>query len=187
MSDLGLDAPIPAWLDGALQPLGKLEVHQRGLRHLAISVFLMADDGSGRTLIQRRAAGKYHTPKLWANACCTHPHWGEDPMVAAMRRVGQELGLMSLPLIRVGGQEYRADVGNGLIEHEVVDIFVGQIPPDVKIPFHPDEVMAVEWVTLPELSARIAASPQEFTPWLRIYLEQGWGEIAARPAAALAS
>lgn len=31
---------IPAWEDGQLRPLDKLDVHRRGLRHLAISVFV---------------------------------------------------------------------------------------------------------------------------------------------------
>jgi isopentenyl-diphosphate Delta-isomerase len=176
--DIGLSAPIPAWVDGVLQPMGKLEVHQRGLRHPAISVFIMAADGTGRTLLQRRALGKYHTPGLWANACCTHPHWGEAALPAAIRRVGQELGLRDMPLVRAGGQEYRADVGGGLIEHEVVDIFVGHLDTAAPVPFAPDEVMAVEWVTLPELAARIAAAPDAFSPWLRIYLQNGWGEVA---------
>ncbi|MEL6960901.1 MAG: isopentenyl-diphosphate delta-isomerase, partial [Pseudomonadota bacterium] len=47
---------IPAWVNGTLTPVEKLEVHQRGLRHKAISVFVM--DGK-RVLIQRRAIGKY--------------------------------------------------------------------------------------------------------------------------------
>ncbi|MCP3880171.1 MAG: isopentenyl-diphosphate delta-isomerase, partial [Sulfitobacter sp.] len=32
---------IPAWVNGKLTPVEKLEVHQRGLRHKAISVFVM--------------------------------------------------------------------------------------------------------------------------------------------------
>ena len=62
---------IPAWVNEALTPVEKLEVHQRGLRHKAVSVFVMRNN---ETLIQRRALEKYHTPGLWANACCTHPH-----------------------------------------------------------------------------------------------------------------
>ncbi len=42
---------IPAWVDGRLTPVEKLEVHQRGLRHKAVSVFVMARD---KVLIQRR-------------------------------------------------------------------------------------------------------------------------------------
>ena len=71
---------IPAWVDGRLVAVDKLDVHRRGLWHPAVSVFLM--DGP-LTLLQRRAAAKYHTPGLWANACCTHPRPGEDPAASA--------------------------------------------------------------------------------------------------------
>jgi isopentenyl-diphosphate delta-isomerase len=76
-----------------LQPVEKLEAHQRGLRHKAISVFLMRD---GKVLLQRRAMHKYHTPGLWANTCCTHPFWGEASLDCATRRLGEELGLTDM-------------------------------------------------------------------------------------------
>ena len=105
---------IPAWLNGTLTPVDKLEVHRRGLRHMAVSVFVM--DGN-RTLLQRRALGKYHTPGRWTNTCCTHPFWGEDPAGCAARRLREELGIADLTLRRAGGTEYKAEVGNGLTEH----------------------------------------------------------------------
>ena len=33
---------IPAWVNGVLQPVEKLAVHQRALRHRAVSVFVVA-------------------------------------------------------------------------------------------------------------------------------------------------
>ena len=85
---------IPAWVDGKLTPVEKLEVHQRGLRHKAVSVFVM--DGPDKVLIQRRALGKYHTPGLWANTCCTHPLWNETAADCAVRRLREELGITGL-------------------------------------------------------------------------------------------
>ena len=168
---------IPAWLNGTLTPVDKLEVHCRGLRHMAVSVFVM--DG-GRTLLQRRAMGKYHTPGLWTNSCCTHPLWGEDPADCAARRLREELGITGLPLRRAGGTEYRAEVGNGLTEHEVVDLFVAQAGADLAVAPNPVEVMDTAWVTLEDLQAQISAAPERFTPWLRIYLAEGWGDAARR-------
>lgn len=165
MSDL-----IPAWLDGTLTPVDKLEVHRLGLRHPAVSVFVM--DGS-RTLLQRRALGKYHTPGLWANACCTHPHWGEAPIDCAARRLRQELGLSGLDLRPAGRIEYRADVGNGLTEHELVEVFVAEAPEALPLSPDPDEVMQTRWIERAALNADIAAAPARYTPWLRIYLEAG--------------
>ena len=114
---------IPAWVNEALTPVEKLEVHQRGLRHKAVSVFVMRNN---ETLIQRRALEKYHTPGLWANACCTHPHWDEPALATAQRRLQEELGIIGLHLHHRDRVEYRADVGGGLIEHELVDIYVGE-------------------------------------------------------------
>ncbi|MDZ4136387.1 MAG: isopentenyl-diphosphate Delta-isomerase, partial [Paracoccaceae bacterium] len=155
---------IPAWNEGRLAPRDKMEVHRLGLRHKAVSVFVMA---GGRVLIQQRAAGKYHTPGLWANTCCTHPHWGEDPAVCAVRRLTQELGITGLVVTPVGQVEYRADVGGGLVEHELVDVFVAQAPPDLVLIPDPDEVQATAWVDLDDLSAQTQRWPERFTPWLR--------------------
>ncbi|PZQ52635.1 MAG: isopentenyl-diphosphate Delta-isomerase [Rhodovulum sulfidophilum] len=158
---------IPAWVGDRLVPLDKLEVHRRGLRHPAVSVFLL--DGA-RLLIQRRALGKYHTPGLWANTCCTHPGWGEAPADCAARRLGEELGLAGVALAPRGEVEYRAEVGPGMIEHEHVHLFAGRWAPGLAVRPDPAEVMDWRWITLDALGAEIAAAPERFTPWLRIYL-----------------
>jgi isopentenyl-diphosphate delta-isomerase len=166
---------IPAWVDGALAPVDKLEVHRRGLRHPAISVFVMDGD---RTLVQRRALSKYHTPGLWANAVCTHPHWGEDMAAAALRRLQEELGIKGLTLVPRDRVEYRAEVGGGLIEHEVVSLFTAETDAAaLALSPNPGEVMDVRWVALDALRAEIAAEPDAFTPWLRIYLADHGGQI----------
>lgn len=162
-----MNESIPAWIDGTLTPVGKLETHRRGLRHRAVSVFVVHE---GKLLIQQRAAGKYHTPLLWANTCCTHPHWGEDPATCARRRLGEELGITGLSLAHRGQVEYRADVGGGMIEHEVVDLFIAQVGSEPKTDPDPAEVAAVRWLDLADLDSAIAARPGDFTPWLRIYL-----------------
>lgn len=159
---------IPAWRDGVLTPVEKLEVHKLGLRHPAISVFLRDGD---RILIQRRALSKYHTPGYWANTCCTHPHWDEAPEACALRRMEEELGVTGITVHYREEVEYRADVGQGLTEHEVVQIYVSDAPEGLIVTPNPDEVMAVEWVTLPDLARRIAEQPDQFTPWLKVYMQ----------------
>jgi isopentenyl-diphosphate Delta-isomerase len=160
---------IPAWVDGSLQPVEKLSVHKRGLRHKAVSVFVMDGD---RLLLQRRALGKYHTPGLWANTCCTHPDWGEDDADCARRRLQEELGVSGLEVSYRGEVSYRADVGSDLIEDEVVAVFLGQSGPDLALDPRPEEVMDTRWIDLIHLKAEIAAHPDIFTPWLRIYMAQ---------------
>ena len=166
---------IPAWVNGTLTQVEKLEVHQRGLRHKAVSVFVVR----GReVLLQRRALGKYHTPGLWANTCCTHPRWGETDLACAARRLHEELGISGLALQRSSGIEYRADVGGGLTEHEVVEVFSAQAPAHLAPQPNPDEVMQTRWITLEALEDEVQASPEKFTPWLRIYLAEGMAEAA---------
>ncbi len=172
---------IPAWVNGVLEPVEKLAVHQRGLKHLAVSVFVMQGD---RTLVQRRAMGKYHTPGLWTNTCCTHPFWDEDPQVCAARRLQQELGISGLVLRFSGSTEYRAEVGNGLIEHEVVQIFAAEAPEGFTLHPNPAEVMDTAWLSLADLDAQVQADPARFTPWMRIYLAEGWGARARVPVSA---
>lgn len=167
---------IPAWVGGTLVPVEKLEVHQRGLRHKAISVFVMRGT---ETLIQRRALEKYHTPGLWANACCTHPFWEEPALTCAKRRLEEELGISGLRLIHRDQVEYRADVGNGLIEHELVDIYTAEAIALTSLDPNPAEVMDTAWVELEELARQTREEPQRFTPWLRIYLAEHMDSIFA--------
>ena len=158
---------IPAWVDGELTPVDKLEVHERGLRHKAVSVFVMC---CNEILLQRRALGKYHTPGLWANTCCTHPDWGEVPSACAVRRLWEELGITGFYPEYRHRLEYHTDVGNNMIEHEVVDIFLVHVRNPMKIEPNPDEVMDIRWVDYNDLLAEVHRYPQRFTPWLKIYL-----------------
>ena len=161
---------IPAWVDGTLTPVEKLEVHQRGLRHKAVSVFVVRN--KSEVLIQQRALCKYHTPGLWANTCCTHPEWDESPTYCAKRRLTEELGITGVIPLHRGKVEYRADVGGGLIEHEVVEVFLAQASPEMTLDPNPDEVMATRWINFYDLNAEVARHPERFTPWLQVYLEQ---------------
>lgn len=176
MSKDGFD--IPAWLDGTLRPVDKLRVHHEGLRHPAVSVFVMRDS---QMLLQQRAMGKYHTPGLWANTCCTHPNWAEPPMTCATRRLSEELGITGLTLTHRGTVEYRAEVGDNMIEHEVVDVFVAEADHNMPLAPNPDEVQAIRWVAPDVLQQEITTEPQRFTPWLRIYLQDHASMILGVP------
>ncbi|MCB2127758.1 MAG: isopentenyl-diphosphate Delta-isomerase [Rhodobacteraceae bacterium] len=173
----GGGALIPAWVDGRLVPFDKLGAHLAGHRHKAVSVFVF--DGE-QVLIQRRALSKYHTPGLWANTCCTHPHWNETAEDCAARRLDEELGIAGLALFHRGQVEYRADVGKGMTEHEVVDIFTAIAPAGPTVRPNPDEVMETRWIGIAELLDEIGAKPDRFTPWLRIYMAEHRPMILAR-------
>jgi isopentenyl-diphosphate delta-isomerase len=159
--------------DGARFPVEKLKAHREGLLHDAVSVFVF--DGA-ETLLQRRAPAKYHCAGLWANACCTHPDWGEDAASSARRRLGEELGV-DLELTEIALTTYRADVGGGLIEHERVRLFRAEVDRRaLRFDLNPLEVSEVRWAGREALTREVAAAPQSFAPWLRIYLER-WDQL----------
>ncbi|PYE85962.1 isopentenyl-diphosphate Delta-isomerase [Pseudoroseicyclus aestuarii] len=170
---------IPAWKDGRLAPSEKLAVHREGLRHKAISVFVTHE---GQTLLQRRAAGKYHSAGLWANACCTHPDWDEGAEACAQRRLREELGLQGAPLQHRGVIEYRADVGGGMIEHEVVDLFTAELAARPTLAPDPEEVSETRWIGWEALRQEVEVSPERFTAWLRIYLAEHAALLVAQAA-----
>jgi isopentenyl-diphosphate delta-isomerase len=160
--------------DGTLFPVEKMEAHRKGLQHLAISAFVFDGD---RLLIQRRALSKYHCGGLWANTCCTHPHWDEPVEACVPRRLREELGIV-VPMSATRIVEYRADVGDGLIENERVHVFRGTADrKTLEIAANPDEVCDTRWVPMADLDVEVRAHPERFTPWFRIYLDR-WAELA---------
>lgn len=158
---------IPAWVNGHLKPVDKLRVHHEGLRHKAISVFVLCGD---QMLLQRRALEKYHSPGLWANACCTHPHWRETASDCAIRRLDEELGLKQLDLSHACQLEYRARVGHDMIEHEVVDVFLHRCERPLSPRPNPTEVMETAWVPIRQVTERTARHPERYSAWLTIYM-----------------
>jgi isopentenyl-diphosphate Delta-isomerase len=161
--------------DQALGVEEKLAAHQQGLLHRAVSVFIL--DHSNRLLMQQRALGKYHSAGLWSNTCCGHPEPGETPLDAAKRRLRQEMNI-DCDLVRVGGFVYRAEVGNGLIEHEYDHVFVGRYDNDPVVAS--DEAETFAWVTFDDLNADVEGNPGRYTKWfpeaLSFLTSQGfWG------------
>ena len=174
MSNDQLTAKIPTWVSGNLVAFDKLEAHRRGLLHKAVSVFVLCGED---VLIQRRAMCKYHTPGLWANTCCTHPHWGEQPEACAHRRLAEELGLTGLDLQHRNTVKYKADVGDGMVEHELVDIFTSHVDVRPTVTPNSDEVMETSWLSVADLTQRVQDTPEQYTPWLGIYLREHADQI----------
>jgi isopentenyl-diphosphate delta-isomerase len=164
---------IPAiGADGVLYPIEKLAAHRQGQLHLAVSVFVFRGP---ELLIQQRAAGKYHCAGMWANSCCSHPHWGEAIAASAARRLREELGLV-LPLTATAQLDYEAGVTDDLIECEHVHVFRAEAPPGLAPSPDPAEVASIRWARPEELMAEAASAPERFAPWFRIYLNR-WTEL----------
>ncbi len=147
----------------------KLETHRRGDLHRAFSV--MVWDNSGRLLLQRRQIGKYHSGGLWTNSCCGHPRPGERTSDAARRRLGEEMGF-SCALSPIGTFTYRAELGEGLIEHELVHLFRGRYAGAISP--NPAECDGFSWSSPDVIRRQIEAAPHCFSVWFRKYVEAEW-------------
>ena len=144
----------------------KLAVHRAGRLHRAFSVFVT--DPGGRLLLQRRAPAKYHSAGLWSNTCCGHPRPGETTPAAAHRRLREEMGF-DCPLTPGFSFLYKADLGNGLTEHELDHVFTGSFDGTPR----PDPAEVTEWraVLVADLEADLAANPAVYSAWFQPALE----------------
>ena len=145
--------------------MGKLAAHREGVLHRAVSVVVYRDDG--RVLLQQRAEGKYHSPGRWSNSCCGHPRPGETALDAARRRLREELGL-DCALRHAATLAYRAEVGAGLVEHEIDHVFVGRCDADPVA--NPEEVAAWRWAPLDAVLGEADGEPGRYTPWCTLVL-----------------
>ncbi|MDE5525605.1 isopentenyl-diphosphate Delta-isomerase [Elizabethkingia meningoseptica] len=153
--------------DEVLGLMEKIQAHKNGLLHRAFSVFLF--NNKGKMLLQQRSSNKYHSPDQWTNACCSHPRENETYLDAAMRRVNEELGI-NCQLEEKFHFIYKADVGQGLWEHELDHVFIGEYNGEYRL--NPDEVSAIRFVTLEELDHEVAQQPEMFTEWFKIILKE---------------
>lgn len=152
--------------------MDKMEAHQKGLLHRAISVFILND--KRELLLQQRADGKYHSPGLWTNTCCTHPRQGESVRSAAARRLQEEMG-MEAKLKKAFSFIYNAPMGNGLVEHEYDHVFIGHSNSQPVPDEH--EVKAWRYVSVDVLDKEIKLQPGKFTEWFKICYEDHFFEI----------
>lgn len=152
----------------------KMEAHQQGSLHRAFSVFIF--NKKGEMLLQQRALSKYHSGGLWTNACCSHPLPEEETIAAAQRRLQQELGF-EIPIEKIFDFVYKADLDNGLTEHEFDHVYVGEF--EGKIDFNKQEVMNVCYKEVQGIRHSLQTHPQEYTAWFRLAfpkIENWWNK-----------
>ena len=148
--------------------MGKLEAHKKALLHRAISVIIF--NSKGEQLVQQRALNKYHWAGIWSNTCCSHPRKGETFKEAAERRLFEELGIKT-PLKEEFNFIYKAhDEQSGLTEWEYDTVFTGVF--DDSVEFNKEEVSAVRWMKAEELYLEIEKTPEQYSFWFKIILEE---------------
>ena len=145
----------------------KQEAHIKGLLHRAFSIFIF--NTKNELLLQKRANKKYHSGGLWTNTCCSHPRGNESTIDAAYRRLNEEMG-MFCDLELKFNFIYKAKLDNNLYEHELDHVFFGFSDTIPKI--NKEEVCAFDYKTLEFLKKDIFISPNNYTEWFKICLNE---------------
>ena len=150
----------------------KMEAHEKALLHRAFSVFVFNDNVE--LMLQQRAAHKYHSPLLWTNTCCSHQRDGESNVEAGRRRLQEEMGF-STELKEVFSFIYKAPFDNGLTEHELDHVMVGNYNDNPEI--NKDEVEDYKWMTLKDVKKDIEDNPDIYTEWFKIIFDKSYEKL----------
>ena len=150
----------------------KMEAHEKAVLHRAFSVFVF--NSKKELMLQQRAAHKYHSPLLWTNTCCSHQKLKETNVEAGKRRLQEEMGFVT-ELKDTVSFVYKAPFDNGLTEHELDHVLVGEYEGEPNI--NKDEVEDWKWMPIEEVKLDIENNPAEYTEWFKIIFEKFYTHI----------
>ncbi|MBL9186150.1 MAG: NUDIX domain-containing protein [Opitutaceae bacterium] len=143
-------------------------VHATGLWHRAVHILVF--DAAGRVFLQKRSMLKDLSPGLWDSSCSGHVDAGEDYDTAAVRELGEEIGLRgAVAPVRWFRIEACVETGWEFV-------WVYRLNHSGPITVDPREIQYGEWVAPAEVSRWVAAGPGEFCPSFRLI----WPLAAAR-------
>ncbi len=153
--------------DEEIGTMPKMEAHEKAVLHRAFSIFIM--NAKGETMLQQRAAHKYHSPLLWTNTCCSHQRLGESNIQAGTRRLQEEMGFTA-PLKELFSFTYKATFDNGLTEHELDHVMMGEYENNPVINI--EEVADWKWMKPVDIKKDIKENPDRYTAWFKIIFEK---------------
>lgn len=158
--------------DNELGLMDKLEAHRGdGKLHRAVSVLLYRENnGIKELLLQQRSGNKPLWPMFWSNTVCTHPRKNESLIDCATRRLEEEMGIEvdNNELTFIFKLLYQAKYNEKYSEHELDHVFVGRWEGEPNI--NKQEVNDWKWMKLKDLLDALNKTPEEFTPWLKILM-----------------
>lgn len=144
----------------------KPEVHRDGDWHKAVHVWLI--NSKGELLLQRRSPDIDSYPDMWDITSAGHVSAGETPRMAAMREVGEELGLKPEKesfhhLFTVQQQAVLND--GAYINNEINDVYLLKMDiSESELYLQKEEVSAVRFIPFHELETIIREGSKEFVP-----------------------
>ena len=139
------------------EPIGRAtrrEVHARKLWHRAVHILVF--DAQGRVFLQKRSMKKDSSPGLWDSSCSGHVDAGEGYDTAAVRELGEEIGLV---VTETPARWFRL---NACEDTGWEFCWVYRLKSQGPFVLNPDEIERGAWYIPDELTAAIAARQHEF-------------------------
>ncbi|HEY1050022.1 MAG TPA: 16S rRNA (adenine(1518)-N(6)/adenine(1519)-N(6))-dimethyltransferase RsmA [Prosthecobacter sp.] len=129
------------------------EVHAEKLLHRAVHIFVV--NKRGQIYLQQRSHLKDVSPLKWDSSAAGHLDAGESYAVAAVRELGEEVG------IEVESTALVAEIPAGdNTDHEFVQLRVAKHDGPIKC--LPEEIATGAWFKPEDISAWVEARPQDF-------------------------
>ena len=148
--------------DEVIRQETRREVHATGLWHRAVHILVF--EAAGRVFLQKRSMLKDLSPGLWDSSCSGHVDAGEDYDSAAVRELGEEIGVR-LPSGETPVRWFRIEACE---QTGWEFVWVYRLRYDGPLTLDPLEIQYGEWVAPAEISARVALRAAEFCPSFKL-------------------
>ncbi len=144
-------------------------VHQLGLQHRGVHVFLFTRDG--KMLVQKRSADRAASPSALDCSVSEHVKAGESYLDAAMRGMKEEMGVDGIEIKEL--VKFRMNYGTN--DNEISTLYEGTVDP-AAVKFDPIEIEEINYSSINELQEMIESGNLKFCGWfvelLNWYLEK---------------
>ncbi len=133
-------------------------VHQLGLLHRGVHVFLFTHDG--KMLVQKRSADRAASPSALDCSVSEHVKAGESYLNAAIRGMKEEMGVEGIELKHI--VTFKMNYGPN--DNEISTVFEGRIDP-ASVRFDPVEIEEVNYYSTDEIREMMNAGGVKFCEW----------------------
>ncbi len=152
------------------RPLMKSEVHRKGLWHRASSIWIY--NSKGEILLQLRATQKNLYPNVW-DVCAGHIAAGEEPIIAAVRELEEEIGLWVAPealeLYNMAPkQQVYKEIVNNEFEYIYILLWNGSI---TQLTMQKEEVAKIQFFNIDTLKQELETTPHHYAPPIAHWFE----------------
>jgi isopentenyl-diphosphate delta-isomerase type 1 len=136
------------------------EVHERGLLHRAIHVFVF--NSHSEVFLQKRSMTKDREPGKWDSSSSGHVDSGENYDVCAMRELREELGLI---VSKTPERLFKLDAC-AETDQEFVWVYRGEAEGPFQL--HPDEIECGGWFAPEAVTRWMTEKPEDFASAFRL-------------------